>query len=136
MPNSFLPAIRDQSTFLPWTNTTVPLIMANTVNYFPDASFAVFTSNADATQTGFYKLEGGGSGPWKTAMRTTLSYMHALAKHDNFGTYIKPGDTHCQSPEKAFFADASGGVKLVDWYTELITGASTWDKAVDCEPHC
>jgi len=95
---------------------------------FPQASVAEYTSFTDATQTGFYKLQGGDPKDWSAGMQSKLS---ALDQLPNFHSYIGWGSLHTILPTPLFYLMQVNGESFRDWFAKLISGATVSD--VQCQ---
>lgn len=97
---------------------------------FPNAQFAVYTSDSDFVQAGFYLMQGGAK-DWSAIMRNSIVSLDEL---DNFRSYIAWGSTHTILASRLFYQMQVGGVSFRDWFAALIDGDSLPNvQCEDCE---
>jgi acetyl esterase/lipase len=127
----------------PWR----PLVAASNTNAtaraFPNATFASYISNDDATETGFYVVEGGGVDGlnWAKAARDALAAAHDAP---NFASFIAKGTQHVVTYDDSMWEKEAyivGGSKagtpyiLGDWIVDMLEGKAI-PMTMDCKPHC
>lgn len=94
---------------------------------FPNAQFAVYTTDADFVQAGFYLLQGGVQ-DWSAIMQSSVAALDSL---DNFRSYIAWGGTHTILASRLFYQMQVDGVPFRDWFAQLVAGAPV--ENVRCE---
>lgn len=88
-------------------------------NHFDDLRVSQFTSNYDYVQWLYYVLGGGGDvQEWSAGMRTIVAEIQATTPR--YRSFIGPGAEHCVIPDPGFYTAEAGGVRLLDWLTDLV----------------
>jgi hypothetical protein len=85
----------------------------------PQRLFAQFTSAADAFQIGYYAVAGGDPRLWADLMNESLNGLNAIG---NFRSYVADGVFHTILPRDRFYTMQVNGVRLRDWFADLIDG--------------
>ena len=88
----------------------------------PDITFARFDYASDAVQTFFDGLVGVPPADLVTYLDQTAAQIDAAGVP--LASYVAPGDAHTVTADAAFYDIEVGGVRLVDWFTALVTGAT------------
>jgi len=87
--------------------------------YFPDMFLSIFTPHADGEQYKYYQLFGGGTiTEWTALMNEFVSKVQTSTPQ--FRSFIAPGAYHCILPYPNFYTVESGGMKIVDWLTQVV----------------
>jgi hypothetical protein len=109
-------------------------ITSTVAAFYPQATFGIVTSNADAVQSEVYALSGGVAQPsaWPGLMRTALQ---AEQKNSNVVSFIAPGNSHVLNNATAYWSLESDQVYLFKWINNLLSGSPSMPN-VDCQPSC
>ncbi len=86
----------------------------------PDITFARFDYASDAVQTFFDGLVGVPPAALVTYLDETAAQIGAAGVP--LASYLAPGDAHTVTAEDEFYTVEVGGVRLIDWFTALVTG--------------
>jgi hypothetical protein len=126
----FVPGMKEiaQGSYRP--NLGAEILLAN-AKWKPTASFAQYTSNADAVQVLFY-LIGYGTADWTELMR---GQMEKIGSSGTVNThwYIAGGDAHCSLIYEDFYTIESEGVMLHDYFGDVLDRSKASSlKNVDC----
>lgn len=129
--------------------------------YYSDRRFAQYSTNFDGNQRFFYEVQlkiignntfypssitysdsatlwGNSNGTevkdtvscdWVTQSRKKI--LTEAGSRSNYKYYIASGDVHTISTANAFYTENSAGQSLVEWYSQMISGSSSWTNR-DC----
>lgn len=112
----------------PGTSSVNQLYMAAAIA-FPRNIFAQCTTSDDVVQSGFYALSG--DGDWKAAAHNHLIALERGV--NNFRSYVAGGGAHGLLPQQFFYSYRVGGVRLRDWFADLLRGTSVRSvRCMDC----
>lgn len=101
--------------------------------YLPDARFGQFNAHADSTQVTYYQAMGGGnSADWTDQMLQRVAAVEAAVP--NFTSYTAGGSRHCIIGSDDLYTLETNGVKVVDWFAEMVAGGQpSTVTCTDCE---
>jgi hypothetical protein len=89
--------------------------------FHPTARFAQFNAHADSTQITYYQAMGGGTAEdWTAQMLTRVAGIAAAVP--NFSSYVAGGSRHCIIGSDDLYALETDGVRVRDWFAEIIDG--------------
>lgn len=99
---------------------------------FPNMRIGQYNTAYDRDQS-FYYSAMGGTDPWSTRMRETVTAIAAAAP--NFRHYLAPGPVHCIHPYRIFYERGADGPELdyATWLDEFINAETPPDSVV-CSP--
>eukprot|EP01065_Artemidia_motanka_P000454 TRINITY_DN10202_c0_g1_i1.p1 TRINITY_DN10202_c0_g1~~TRINITY_DN10202_c0_g1_i1.p1 ORF type:complete len:365 (+),score=109.80 TRINITY_DN10202_c0_g1_i1:57-1097(+) len=113
-----------------WRPQIGTYVWTSSAAHRPKDRFAVYTTNADAVQSGFYLLGGGNALRWTQNLRDEVSAAHD--KGLGLGTFISPGLGHCASQTAIFYETEVQGVRLNQWVDSIVSWRD-FDGKVDCK---
>jgi hypothetical protein len=100
---------------------------------YVDMFLSQYNTNYDENQHFYYRAMGGGDAfEWSQKMRAHISEIERTTP--NFASYIAPDSQHCIVPYENFYSVESGGVRLVDWLTDVVADEAV--ESVQCDPNC
>lgn len=102
-------------------------------DYLPNARFGQFNAHADGTQITYYQAMGGGNGDdWTAQMLQRVAAVEQAVP--NFTSYVAGGRRHCIIGSNDFYTLETDGVKVVDWFSDMVGGAQPVSvTCTDCE---
>lgn len=112
-----------------WRPLMGAYVVESSAAHRPATRFSMYTTNADAVQTGFYLLGGGNPLAWTRELRAEVAAVHARGL--GVGTYISPGVGHCASQDGIFYSTSVEGASLNDWVRSVIDGRE-FRHNIDC----
>jgi hypothetical protein len=89
-------------------------------NAFRGNVFSQYNTYNDENQRFYYTAMGGADADWSPAMREKLAAIHAGAP--TFRSYVAGGELHGILPYDEFYSYQADGVRLRDWFADLIEG--------------
>jgi hypothetical protein len=102
-------------------------------NHFPDMLISQYNTIYDDNQHFYYNAMGGGDvQEWSAKMRASLTEIADATP--SFRYYLAPGSVHCILPRPELYQVSSGGVPLIDWLGDAVSGKPVAN--VSCEPDC
>jgi Pectinacetylesterase len=100
---------------------------------FPDMIVSQYNTRYDENQTFYFQAMGGGDAvAWSEQMIANVAEIEQTTP--NFSAYIAPDFKHCIIPYPEFYSVESGGKRLVDWLSDMVSDRAL--ESVDCEPAC
>jgi hypothetical protein len=101
--------------------------------HLPGARFGQFNAHADGTQIAHYQAMGGGnSEDWTEQMLQRVAAVEAAVP--NFTSYTAGGTRHCIIGSNDLYTLETDGVKVVDWFAQMVAGTRpTTVACTDCE---
>jgi hypothetical protein len=101
--------------------------------FLPDGRFGQFNAYADGTQVTYYQAMGGGSSDeWTTQMLQRVEDIQQAVP--NFSSYVAGGSRHCIIGSNDFYSLETDGVKVRDWFAEMVDGEQPSSlSCTDCE---
>lgn len=102
-------------------------------NHYPHQQFSQYNTAFDENQVFYFTAMGGsGADEWSQKMHASIDYIHQGA--ETFSSFIAPGEQHCILLFDNFYTVNAGGVRLVDWLSEMVAGQSPASAA--CTSDC
>jgi hypothetical protein len=115
---------------VPQELTRLPQLYQAIGGEYPDMVLSQYNTQYDEDQAFFFSAMGGGNTyEWSTQMNAHVGEIADTVP--NFASYLAGGFEHCIIPRDDFYTVESGGVKLVDWLSEMTQGKQPADVA--CE---
>lgn len=98
--------------------------------FYPNRTLSQYNTAYDENQTFYFQAMGGkDANAWHELMVAAIAKI--ASNTPNFRSFTAPGDQHCIVPFDEFYTYEAGGVKLVDWVTDLVNGKPV--QSVSCQ---
>jgi hypothetical protein len=130
-------ALEAYPTFIPGLDPSafdeLPQLYTAIGNHFTDMFLSQYNTTYDDNQHFYYNAMGGGdASEWSVKMQASVAKI--AASTPNFRSYRAPGTQHCIINQPNFYDITSGGVRLVDWISDVVADEDV--PSVSCDPDC
>jgi Pectinacetylesterase len=115
---AFIPALDPAR--VDWAQLTLAQLYVGVGQHFPGMQLSQFNTEADFVQRLFLALMGGDPATWSAQMRASRATIGQGTP--NFSSFLAPGTQHCVITNDNFYTLRSGGVRMVDFVEDLVSG--------------
>ena len=102
---------------------TMSRFYAAIAGFYPEYTFSQYNTAHDYIQQSFYfanVLPVSTPVPWETALQKSLAEIRNAAP--NFRSFTSGGTEHCITPTECFYTELVGGVRFLDWVSDMASG--------------